>query len=218
MVEGFTFAFMDLIKARLQRAVSGVKPINRKLLIFLMVLMASIVVVINSLTGSSGATQTIEAEESSKSEDGTSGTRSVVDDALIFVHIVGEVKSPGIYELDAGSRVFDAVFAAGGLAKSADQSSINLARLLTDGEQVFIAKIGEAPSGSGVAGSQDSKISLNRANQIDLESLPGVGPALAGRIIDYRDANGGFKSLEDLLNVSGIGEKLFAGFKSGLTL
>ena len=116
----------------------------------------------------------------------------------------------------------DVIFAAGGFGKEADQSSINLAREVTDGEQVVVYKVGAAPQLLGSPGSNSSvsasQISLNRATQAELETLPGVGPALAGRMIDWRTANGGFKKKEDLLNVSGIGDKLFAGIKNQVIL
>lgn len=136
-----------------------------------------------------------------------------VNQAKIFVHIAGNVKNPGIYQLDSGARVFDVVLLAGGFTKKANQSSVNLARAVTDGEQILI--------GSGNASQQaasQSFISLNQSSSSTLEDLPGVGPALAGRIVDWREANGGFKTKEDLLNVAGIGEKLFSSIKELVTL
>lgn len=136
-----------------------------------------------------------------------------VSQSKIFVHIAGSVKNPGIYQLDSGSRVFDAVLLAGGFTKKANQSSINLARAVTDGEQIVI--------GSGDANStatSQSFISINQSPAGTLEDLPGVGPALAGRIVDWREANGGFKAKEDLLNVAGIGDKLYASIKELVTL
>ena len=96
---------------------------------------------------------------------------------------------------------------------------MNLARQLSDGEQIFVLAVGQTPNeSSGASASGSTLISINRATQQQLEALPGVGPALAGRIIDWRSANGGFKKLEDLKNVGGIGDKLFSGFSKQIIL
>ena len=134
----------------------------------------------------------------------------------IYVHVAGSVKAPGIYQLDSGTRVYDAVLAAGGFTSKANQASVNMARALTDGEQLVISSGASSSVFDGVMTS--SLISLNQASSSQLEDLPGVGPALAGRIIDWREANGGFKAKEDLLNVAGIGDKLFASVKDLVTL
>ena len=143
----------------------------------------------------------------------------------IYVALAGAVRHPGVYSLKSGARVFDAVFAAGGLTAKADQTSVNLARVVTDGEQIVVAKIGVGSSGVGSSSvgssgpsSAGSLISLNQASETELEALPGVGPALAGRMIDWRTANGGFKSKQDLLNVTGIGDKLYAAISKLVTL
>jgi competence protein ComEA len=145
----------------------------------------------------------------------------------IYVALAGAVKRPGVYQLKSGARVFDAVFAAGGLTAKADQTSVNLARVVTDGEQIVVGKIGLGGSGSADgsgfgsgfgSGSTSSLISLNQASETELEALPGVGPALAGRMVDWRTANGGFRSKQDLLNVTGIGDKLFAAISKLVTL
>ncbi len=139
----------------------------------------------------------------------------------IYVALAGAVRHPGVYSLKSGARVFDAVFAAGGLTAKADQTSVNLARVVTDGEQIVVAKIGVGSSGefgSSVTSSAGSLISLNQASETELEALPGVGPALAGRMVDWRTANGGFKSKQDLLNVTGIGDKLYAAISKLVTL
>lgn len=134
----------------------------------------------------------------------------------IYVHVAGSVRSPGIYQLDSGTRVYDAVLAAGGFTSKANQASVNMARALNDGEQLLISSQNGAQSFENSMVS--SLISLNRASASQLEELPGVGPALAGRMIDWRTANGGFKAKEDLLNVAGIGDKLFASVKDLVTL
>lgn len=131
----------------------------------------------------------------------------------LHVHIVGEVLQPGLYQLDFGSRVSDAIAAAGGFTELAQQTSVNLARVLSDGEQVVVL------STAAEAGASDSGlVSLNRATAEELDSLPGIGPALAERIIEHRTASGGFSSITQLQEVSGIGEKVFAQLEPLVTL
>jgi competence protein ComEA len=147
------------------------------------------------------------------SKPSSSNTQDVKSPS-IYIHVAGAVRKPGIYQLDSGSRVFDAVLLAGGFTQKANQTSVNMARILNDGEQLLVS--------SGTSNAQvqqeSSLISLNQASSSQLEDLPGVGPALAGRMVDWRTANGGFKSKEDLLNVAGIGDKLFAAVKDLVTL
>jgi competence protein ComEA len=121
-----------------------------------------------------------------------------------------------MYQLPLGARLVDAVFAAGGLTEFADNSSVNLARELSDGEQVVVSSVNEQSETLGT--SSGGLISINRASDKELEELPGIGPALSARIIAWREANGGFKSIEDLLKVSGIGENLLSGLKDSVTL
>jgi competence protein ComEA len=150
-----------------------------------------------------------------KTANGTNQAKDV-QSPKIYVHVAGSVKSPGIYQLDSGTRVFDAVLAAGGFTSKANQSSVNMARALNDGEQLLVASVtSDAVFGGAMT---STMISLNQATASQLEDLPGVGPALAGRMVDWRSANGGFKSKEDLLNITGIGDKLFAAVKDLVTL
>lgn len=131
----------------------------------------------------------------------------------LFVHVVGEVKAPGLYELELGDRVSDAIEIAGGFTPEAEQSSVNLARNLSDGEQVIIASKSQFKQAGGSA-----LVSLNRATVEDLDTLPGVGPALAARILEHRSAIGSFSDIRQLREVSGIGEKMFAKIKDLVTL
>lgn len=131
----------------------------------------------------------------------------------IFVHVVGEVVNPGLYKLDFGARVSDAVAAAGGFASAALQQSVNLARVVADGEQVVVLSTKDVATDSA-----NGLISLNSATSEQLETLPGVGPALAGRILDHRKQIGSFQSIEQLQEVSGIGPKMFAKLSPLLTL
>ena len=141
---------------------------------------------------------------------------SNIESPKIYVHVAGSVKFPGIYQLDSGTRVYDAVLAAGGFTDKANQASVNMARALNDGEQLLVSSESTGAVYEGALSS--TLISLNQASSSQLEDLPGVGPALAGRIVDWRTANGGFKAKEDLLNVAGIGDKLFASVKDLVTL
>ncbi len=138
------------------------------------------------------------------------------DDApTALVHVVGAVRRPGVYELPAGDRVVDAVAAAGGFARSADQSQLNLAQVVTDGEQITVVKKGAAMAAPGAG--PGGKVDLNTADLTALETLDGIGPALAQRVLDYRKAHGGFSAVDDLRNVSGIGDKKFAAIKDHVT-
>lgn len=135
----------------------------------------------------------------------------------IAVHVLGAVEQPGFYEVGDGSRVLDAIAAAGGLSDTADPSGVNLARFLTDGEQVRVPFAGEvvaAPPGT----TADGKVNLNTADAATLETLPRVGPAMAARIIAWREANGGFGSVDDLRGVTGIGERTFADLEPLVTV
>ncbi len=140
--------------------------------------------------------------------------------AEIIVHIDGEVVKPGIVCLPTEARITDAISAAGGLTELADTSKINLAYSLQDGQKVYIPSINDTQvetyiqndAGDNVIvqdSSSSSLININSATQSELDSLPGIGPSTASKIIDYRNKNGDFKNIEDLMNVSGIGEAKF---------
>ena len=133
------------------------------------------------------------------------------------MHVIGAVKKPGVYELPLGSRVLDAVKRAGGMQKNANPEAINLAAEVTDGQQLRIPLEGIAPvplarprAAAPKAGAPGGMLNVNTASSAELETLPGIGPALAQRIIDFRQANGAFKNLAELDAVSGIGPALLA--------
>ena len=128
----------------------------------------------------------------------------------LVVHVDGMVGMPGVYELAEGARVSDAVAAAGGLAEGADTSSLNLAAPLADGEKVHVTAEGEEVTASSGGASSGDLVNLNNASVEQLDELPGVGEATARAIIEDREANGPFTTPEDLMRVSGIGEKKFA--------
>lgn len=129
--------------------------------------------------------------------------------APVYVHVSGAVTEPGLYVLHADARVVDAVAAAGGLTPDAVVDAVNLARAVSDGEQLVVPSTEGATPGSSVAAAPvDDRIDLNAASAADLEKLPRIGPALAERILTWRDENGRFTNVDDLSMVSGIGPKL----------
>ena len=137
--------------------------------------------------------------------------RDVEESATLVVHVDGAVASPGLYELPEGSRVGDAVSAAGGLVDGADTSSLNLAELLADGTKVMVPLEGQdaPPPATESTGQGDGLVNINSATVEELDELPGVGEKTAQAIVDDREENGPFASPEDLMRVSGIGEKKF---------
>jgi competence protein ComEA len=165
------------------------------------------------LFGSSFSSES-QANKLDLSHVGTVASESHIVQSQIFVHVAGEVKKPGLYGLEVGSRVEDAIELAGGMTKSAFEQSVNLARMVSDGEQIVVLDKSQVSTG----GMSSTFISLNNATQEQLESLPGVGPALAQRIAEYRASIGSFSDLSQLREVSGIGEKLFAKISQQLTL
>lgn len=143
----------------------------------------------------------------------------VVQDAgagsVIYVHILGQVARPGLYTLHDGARAVDIVAAAGGFTAQADPAGLNLARVLSDGEQIVVPAIGETAAGPIAA---DGKVNLNTADSAALDTLPRVGPALAARILAWREQNGRFSAIEDLLEVPGIGDATFQGLRDLVTV
>ena len=137
----------------------------------------------------------------------------------IFIDVTGAVNTPGVYSMPANSRVIDAIKAAGNSAPGADLSTINLARVLSDGEQIYVDATIINSAGVRVSKSLHSAfININRATAGQLDSLDGIGPVIAKRIVEYRKVNGPFTSIEDLQKVSGIGVAKFAQIKSKLRI
>jgi competence protein ComEA len=135
----------------------------------------------------------------------------------IYVHVLGAVERAGLYELRDGDRVVDAIAAAGGFEKDADQGAVNLARFVDDGEQIVVPEVGTVPP-SAPGTDASGLVNINTADESTLETLPRVGPAMAQRIIAYREQNGRFASVDDLRNVTGIGDKTFAQLEPLVTI
>ena len=143
--------------------------------------------------------------------------------AQIVVHITGQVVNPGVVKVDEGARIIDAIEAAGGATAEANLSKINLAYVLEDGMKIYVPSINEVEEIEYVtssSGNEDKstnktiKVNINTATSEELQSLPGIGESIANRIITYRKENGKFSKIEDLTNVSGIGEAKFNNIKS----
>lgn len=143
-------------------------------------------------------------------------TAAATGTAGLYVHVSGAVRAPGLYLLPAEGRVVDAIAAAGGFADDAARDGVNLARTLDDGEQLVVPRVGEAAPAGASSGSapSDGRVDLNTADAAQLETLPRIGPALAERIIAWRDDNGPFTSVEDLLAVPGIGDKMLESLRN----
>lgn len=161
-------------------------------------------------------------------EDATAG-ETAVDSAApenasseVVVHVAGAVSSPGVYTLPADSRVDDAVRAAGATA-DADLSQLNLAQKLADGQKITVPAAGETPAPADNAAPSDSSqsgalVNINTATQEELETLPSIGEVRAQAIIAYREEHGGFRTTDELMEVSGIGEKIFADISPHITV
>ena len=139
-------------------------------------------------------------------------------EVTIYVHLLGAVAEPGLYALPDGARVIDGIAAAGGFAATADRAAVNLARFLSDGEQLSVPVVGDVPTAPAQPGTIGGKVNLNTADAAILETLPRVGPAMAARIIAWREANGRFAVVEDLQGVDGIGDKTFTALRDLVTV
>lgn len=196
---------------RLPLLPSRLTPRLRVGAVMVLLLVAVAVAVVVSALGSHGSSVPVAAVRSSSAPPTVEVT--------IYVHLLGAVAKPGLYTLPQDARAIDAIAAAGGFAAGADEAAVNLARFLSDGEQLYVPLVGEAPAPSAqVPGTIAGKVNLNTADAASLETLPRVGPAMAARIIAWRDINGRFTAVEDLQSVSGIGDKTFAALRELVTI
>lgn len=175
----------------------------RRLGIVLMILAMLI-----SLTGCKGKENETFALESIDTEEEQKGSQETNGD--IYVYVCGAVEQEGVYKLPAGSRIYEAVEMAGGFREDAAKSEVNQAEVLVDEARVYVPTFAEVVSAETES---DGKINLNRATKEELMTLPGVGASRAESIIQYRNENGGFKSIEEIMQISGIKEGLFEKIK-----
>lgn len=178
-----------------------------------------------------GEIEVMSASEPSDEANAVEGDVSVSAGKEICVHVAGCVKAPGVYRVAKGSRIDDVVKAAGGFTKSADDTAINLAEVASDGQQVMVPKKSKTGTNGSAVSASSSKgqskvppssggssglVNINTATSEELQTLSGIGEAKAKKIIDYREQNGSFSSIDDLTNVSGIGEKTLESIRSSI--
>lgn len=190
-----------------------------------------------AFSSSDAAKEEIEEKQTSDAaEEDISGSNGV-----IFVHLCGAVKEPGVYEVESGSRLYEVLKRAGGLKEEACDTYLNQAQVLTDGSQIYVPTKEEVASGAvendlssqgeGAKSSEASengekedetsasdKVNINSADINELMTLPGIGEAKAKAIMEYRESNGGFRSIEELMNISGIKEGVFNKIKDSITV
>jgi len=180
-------------------------PDRRTLLLGLaaLLLLAAAVTFVRGREGDARPPVPVSAEAA---DDGAGGVVAAGEDPVL-VHVVGAVRRPGVYTLQDGDRVVDALERAGGMTAKGNAVALNLAALLVDGQQVLVPELVPigAVGGPDVATGTSGLVRLNTADMSALEELPGIGPATAQRILDWRSDNGGFAVVEDLLDVPGIG-------------
>ena len=180
---------------------------------------------VQQLTEQTSSSSSYKDEKSNKSNE---ISQAETEDQLVTVDVKGAVKKPGVYQLQSNSRVHDALEKAGGMTEEADLKSINQAQKLSDEAVVYVAKVGEnavdvttsapASATSGTGQAKSALVNLNTATEADFQTISGIGQKRAQDIIAYREANGRFKSVDDLKNVSGIGAKTLEKLKEYVTV
>lgn len=161
-----------------------------------------------------------EYEEETDVSDIETGSDSKTEEA-IYADISGCVVNPGVYQVEEGTRLFQLIEKAGGLTENADTESINRAETVSDGQKIIIYEkglISESYDVNQIQKDSSGKININKADETQLQEIPGVGPVTAERIIQYRKETGRFSSIEDIKNVSGIGEKTFEKIREHITV
>lgn len=218
---------MDKIKEFCQKAIEYEH-------IFKILVAVIIIIVAFLLFGPKGNNEsiTLDNENSHQNEESLQSDKpEKKNEGKLYVDISGEVKKPGVYEMSSDSRIFHVIEKAGGFTGKADKSSLNQAEIVKDGQKIIVSKKGDSnnnseKSGYSSSGSESNyqgeniqnKININKADVTELQKITGVGPSTAKKIIDYRNSNGGFKTIDDLKKVKGIGEKTFSKIKDYITI
>lgn len=166
--------------------------------------------------------ETTEVEIEVENEESEVVFEDEAEEKWIIVDVCGEVENAGVVRLKEGDRVIDAIESAGGLLDTADRKRVNMARVVIDGEQIYISKQGEETE--DIANTKlekvgnSNKVNINKASKGELQSLGGVGEVLAERIVQHREKNGMFKNIDEIMNVSGIGNKKFESIKEFISV
>ncbi|MGD6940905.1 helix-hairpin-helix domain-containing protein [Cytobacillus gottheilii] len=191
---------------------------GKKLYFMLICLGAGMLILFLFFSGNEGDELTQINEEAVRQQEALPVTEEVIEEPveeeiIILVDVKGSVENPGVYEAEDGDRVVDLIAEAGGLENDADEKMINFAQRVTDEMVLYIPKEGEESAGIELNMSansiDDETVNLNTADSMELQTLPGIGPAKAEAIIDYRDTNGSFAEKEELKEISGIGDKTY---------
>ncbi|QVY60414.1 helix-hairpin-helix domain-containing protein [Cytobacillus gottheilii] len=191
---------------------------EKKLYFMLICLGAGMLILFLFFSGNEGDELTQINEEAVRQQEALPVTEEVIEEpveeeTIILVDVKGSVENPGVYEAEDGDRVVDLIAEAGGLENDADEKMINFAQRVTDEMVLYIPKEGEESAGielnMSANSNDDETVNLNTADSAELQTLPGIGPAKAEAIIDYRDTNGSFAEKEELKEISGIGDKTY---------
>lgn len=221
-------SFQDYVQ-EFEKSESKGKPKVQFIIGIAIVVLAIIVFILwNLFSSSSGEFQVGEKDNSKQANEQTNANKQ--EEASIYVHISGCVNKPGLYELSAKARVAEAIEKAGGASDEANLDALNLAEKLQDGQHIVVesktASVNANVSNDqnlnsesqGTESSKSGKVNINTADESLLQSVSGIGPSKASKIVAYREKNGKFKSVDDLVNVSGIGEKTLASIKDQLCI
>ena len=211
------------LKGLLRRMLAGVTSLSRTSVAALVgiVALAAVVAVIVLLSAGMSSSFTVKSASAQEPESVVivpADEEADVEPALVMVHVGGCVVRPGVYELPEGSRLLAFVDAAGGMTEDANADGVNLARIVRDGEHIVIPARGETGDYQSIGVFEPTMVSINAADAEELCTLDGIGAVLAKRIIAYRERIGGFTSLAQLMDVSGIGQKRYEAIKDAICL
>ncbi|MBR3260968.1 MAG: helix-hairpin-helix domain-containing protein [Firmicutes bacterium] len=169
-----------------------------------------------------GTEETSESYEDPQYDEQAADQEAPAASSVAYVDISGEVNKPGVYKVTSETRLFEVIDMAGGLTENADPDSLNRAERVTDGQKIIVlsydesSEIGKSSSSvpdCGLTSDEGDKVNINTADSSELQTIPGIGPAKAQSIIDYREQNGYFTTTEDIMDVTGIGQKTYASIK-----